>query len=56
MPPVDLLKVGEFYFVRDGHHRVSIAGALGYHDIDAIVTEVATERPPRANTQPFSAT
>jgi hypothetical protein len=42
MPPVDLLKIGEIYFVRDGHHRVSVARALGRTDIDAIVTEVET--------------
>jgi hypothetical protein len=46
MPPVDLLKVGDFYFVRDGHHRVSVAGALGLRDIDAYVTEVQTAAPP----------
>jgi hypothetical protein len=42
MPPVDLLKVGELYFVRDGHHRVSVSRALGREDIDARVTEVLT--------------
>jgi hypothetical protein len=42
MPPVDLLKVGELYFVRDGHHRVSVSRALGREDIDAHVTEVVT--------------
>ncbi len=42
MPPVDLLKVGVIYFVRDGHHRVSVARALGRADIDAYVTEVVT--------------
>jgi hypothetical protein len=42
MPPVDLLRVGEIYFVRDGHHRVSVSRALGREDIDAYVTEVAT--------------
>ena len=41
-PPVDLVKVGELYFVRDGHHRVSVARALGRTDIDAYVTEVVT--------------
>ncbi|MBV8216877.1 MAG: ParB N-terminal domain-containing protein [Solirubrobacterales bacterium] len=41
-PPIDLLKVGELYFVRDGHHRVSVARALGRSDIDAYVTEVLT--------------
>ncbi len=38
MPPVDLYRVGEVYFVKDGHHRVSVARALGRHDIDARVT------------------
>jgi hypothetical protein len=42
MPPVDLYRVGEVYFVKDGHHRVSVARALGLHEIDAHVTEVVT--------------
>jgi hypothetical protein len=42
LPPVDLLRVGDLYFVRDGHHRVSVATALGRNDIDAYVTEVIT--------------
>jgi hypothetical protein len=42
MPPVDLVRVGEIYFVRDGHHRVSVSRALGRTDIDAHVTEVVT--------------
>jgi hypothetical protein len=42
MPPIDLAKVGEIYFVRDGHHRVSVARAFGRADIDAYVTEVVT--------------
>ena len=42
MPPVDLLRIGEIYFVRDGHHRVSVARALGHSDINAQVTEVVT--------------
>jgi hypothetical protein len=41
-PPIDLVRVGEIYFVRDGHHRVSVARALGRTDIDAYVTEVHT--------------
>jgi hypothetical protein len=45
MPPVDLLRVGEAHFVRDGHHRVSVARALGRKDIDAYVTEVVTRVP-----------
>jgi hypothetical protein len=42
MPPVDLIQIGEIYFVRDGHNRVSVARALGRTDIDAYVTEVVT--------------
>ena len=42
MPPVDLVRIGQIYFVRDGHHRVSVARALGHNDIDATVTEVVT--------------
>ncbi|HEY7075637.1 MAG TPA: hypothetical protein VH418_09720 [Solirubrobacteraceae bacterium] len=42
LPPVSLFKVGDLYFVRDGHHRVSVAKSLGRIDIDAYVTEVRT--------------
>ncbi|MBV9466219.1 MAG: hypothetical protein JO206_15340 [Solirubrobacterales bacterium] len=42
MPPIDLLRIGEIHFVRDGHHRVSVARSLGREDIDAYVTEVVT--------------
>ena len=42
MPPVALYRVGELHFVRDGHHRVSVARALGRDTIDAYVTEVQT--------------
>lgn len=42
LPPVDLVRIGAIHFVRDGHHRVSVARALGYHDINALVTEVVT--------------
>jgi hypothetical protein len=45
MPPVSLFKVGDLYFVRDGHHRVSVAKSLGRSDIDAYVTEVETRVP-----------
>jgi len=42
IPPVSLYKIGDIHFVRDGHHRVSVARALGRKDIDAYVTEVST--------------
>jgi hypothetical protein len=38
MPAVDLIKVGDAYAVRDGHHRISVAQALGEDYIDAQVT------------------
>jgi hypothetical protein len=42
LPPVSLYKIGDLYFVRDGHHRVSVAKSLGRKDIDAYVVEVET--------------
>ena len=38
LPPVDLVQIGDRYFVRDGHHRISVARALGQTAIDAEVT------------------
>ena len=38
LPPVVLVQVGSIYFVRDGHHRISVARALGQLDIEAEVT------------------
>lgn len=43
IPPIDVYRVGELHFVRDGHHRVSVAHALGLRAIDAFVTEVTTK-------------
>jgi hypothetical protein len=45
MPPIDVYRIGEMHFVRDGHHRVSIALAAGLTVIDAYVTEVNTTLP-----------
>jgi hypothetical protein len=42
LPPISLYRLGEAHFVRDGHHRVSVARALGLETIDAFVTEVRT--------------
>ena len=42
LPPVSLYRVGDVHFVRDGHHRVSVARAQRRVDIDAYVTEVIT--------------
>lgn len=38
LPAVELIQVGSLYFVRDGHHRISVARALGEQAIDAHVT------------------
>jgi hypothetical protein len=43
MPPIDVYRIGELHFVKDGHHRVSVARAFGYRDIAAYVTEVLTQ-------------
>ena len=43
MPPIDVYRIGEAHFVKDGHHRVSVARALGHRDINAYVTEIVTE-------------
>jgi hypothetical protein len=40
LPPVNLYKVGEAYFVQDGNHRVSIARLHDGDFIDAYVTEI----------------
>jgi len=39
LPPVVLYKVGEVYFVVDGHHRVSVAREQGQEFIEAEVRE-----------------
>ncbi len=41
-PPIELYKVGEVYFVRDGNHRVSVARANKSETIEAWVTEYLT--------------
>ena len=45
LPAVELIQVGDDYFVRDGHHRVSVARALGCSFIDAQVTRVEVGEP-----------
>jgi hypothetical protein len=45
MPPVELIRVGNAYFVRDGHHRISVAQALGQEEVDAQITVWEATRP-----------
>ena len=46
-PPIELYKVGDAYFVRDGNHRVSVARELGAKSIQAHVVELPTTVPLR---------
>src|SRR6266545_4242631 len=39
LPPIEVYKVGDVYFVSDGNHRVSVARANGATHIEAYVTE-----------------
>lgn len=45
LPPVKLIRVGDVYFVEDGHHRISVARALGQQEIDAEVVVWHVEGP-----------
>jgi hypothetical protein len=45
VPPIDVYQLEDAYYVIDGHHRVSIARALGRDRIEAKVTEIKTRAP-----------
>ena len=45
VPPIDVYKVGDAYFVNDGNHRVSVARQLGSDTIAAHVVEVVSRVP-----------
>ena len=45
LPPVELYRLGETYFVKDGNHRVSVARERGQSFVDAVVTEVKSPVP-----------
>jgi hypothetical protein len=49
LPPVDLYKVGDVYFVVDGNHRVSVARQAGALTITAHVWEYETRVPVESN-------
>jgi hypothetical protein len=40
LPPIDVYKVGDVYFVKDGNHRVSVARERGQVYMDAYVIEI----------------
>jgi hypothetical protein len=45
LPPVALIQMDDLYFVRDGHHRISVARALGQTAIKATVEVWQVETP-----------
>jgi hypothetical protein len=45
LPPIELYKIGETFFVKDGNHRVSVARERGQAFVDARVVEVASPAP-----------
>ena len=45
LPPIDVYKVDDRYYVIDGHHRVSVARNLGRPTINARVINVRTRAP-----------
>jgi hypothetical protein len=40
LPPISVYRVGDEHYVRDGHHRVSVARATGAASIEASVVEL----------------
>ena len=52
LPPVQLYKVGDVYFVKDGNHRVSVAKEKGAEFIDAEVIECPINVPLSPDTDP----
>ncbi|HZD57541.1 MAG TPA: hypothetical protein VE136_12490, partial [Anaerolineales bacterium] len=45
LPPIEVYKIGEAYFVLDGNHRVSVARQMGNTHVQAYVTELKTKVP-----------
>jgi len=43
LPPVEVYKIGGVYFVADGNHRVSVARANGFREIEAYVSEIPVD-------------
>ena len=52
MQPVELVKLGDIYFVRDGHHRVSVCRSRGDNSIQARVFELTSRVPLHTDLDP----
>jgi hypothetical protein len=44
LPPVDLVQVDDVYYVRDGHHRISVSRSMGQAFIEAEVTVIRLQQ------------
>ena len=55
-PPILVHKVGNYYYVEDGHHRVSVARALGTAFIQARVWEYPVSNNPVNKYESFECT
>lgn len=49
LPAIEVYQVGDVYFVKDGHHRVSVAREAGQRFIDAEIVELKVTVPPEAH-------
>lgn len=45
LPPIELYRIGDIYFVVDGHHRVSVAREQGFLDLEARVIGLVVDVP-----------
>ncbi len=52
LPPIEVYRIGEVYFVIDGNHRISVARQLGASHIQGYVTEVRSRVPLTKKVEP----
>lgn len=52
VPPIEVYRIGQAYFVQDGNHRVSVARQLGLKTLQAYVIEVRTLVPLTPDVRP----
>ena len=52
LPPISAYKIGDVYFIEDGHHRVSVAKELESTHVMAYITEISTKVPLSPDVEP----
>lgn len=52
LPPIEVYRIGDVYFVKDGNHRVSVARQQGNTSIQALIIDVETKVSLPANITP----